>query len=574
MPSILFRLYEHRGDWTAAVKAAASELGLERRKPRVLEAVPAASGGDEPPAEPEALPSICINTGEARDVISDILVAVAKANDPPKLFSRIGSVARIIRNDQGVGEAREVEAADMLNVVSAAADFTRFDARKQQEIVARPPRELYAAAFARMGTEDTLPRLRSVTPTPVIHEDGTILDAEGYDAVTSAYFAPSKGFKLGDVPLEPTESEAQRAVATLMTPFRDLPFDTDTDVANFLALLVTVVVRQWFPTVPFAVVEAPVQGSGKTLAAMAVRMIAEGTAGIGAAPEEARHGDSEWRKRITSILLAAPAVSIIDNVTGTLGGPTLAALATSPVYSDRLLGTNKNRDLPNTPTWIFTSNNAQVDADLLRRCLFIRLDPRDAAPHLRGGFKIPDLIAHLEKHRGEILAANYTIVRRWIVLGKPDAPRGTPVLGSFERWSRTVPAILGAVGITGVLGDVEKRNAMMRDPDEEDAADFLEAWWEGFPAIREHATAKDLVSASLEGDAPGRSILPLPAAVLSGKGSRPEGRGPRSKPREVDQVPPRPDRADGRRHRLRDSTRRRERETRLPVERGTPRPRG
>ncbi len=488
----LFRLFQHDGDAKAAVRAAAEDLGIGR--------------GDN-------LPSIQTSNREAREVVSDILGAVAKANAPPRLFSRIGGVVRVARNDLGVGEAQRVQPADMLNVVSAAANFTRWDRRAGAAVIARPPKDIYAAAFARMSVEDILPRLRSVTPTPIISEDGTIIDNEGYDPTTRAYFAPRDGFTLGRVPLTPTDSEAQRAVETLMAPFREMPFAKNADAANFLALLVTVVIRQWFQCVPFGVIEAPIQGSGKTLAAMAMRVIAEGTAGIAAAPEAGNQGDAEWRKRITSALLTAPSVVIFDNVTGTLGGASLAAVATSPVWSDRLLGTNDSPDLPNTPTWLFTSNNAQVDADLLRRCMFVRLDPGVPTPHLRSGFSIPDLIAHLEHERGEILAAIYTIVRRWITLGKPGPPDGTPVLGSYEKWSRTVPAILGAVGISGVLGDIDERGSMMKDPDEEDLLALLDAWWTHFPELRERAPARALVDASINGDAPGRASLPLPGSL-------------------------------------------------------------
>lgn len=517
----LFRHFEHGGDMTAATRAAAEELGLDYRSKREIDASPppAEPSSGEPPESRRKLPTILVNGREARNVVSDILFAIANANRPPVIFSRIGRVVRVVRNDFGVGEAREITAADQLNVVSAAADFTRFDARAKDEVTTHPRRELCAAAFARLESGPELPRLRVVTPTPIIHEDGKIVEAEGFDTRSGAYFAPTEGFRLDRVPEKPSPDQAQAAVSALMAPFRDLPFATDTDCANYLAALVTVVIRHWFPTVPFFVFEAPIQGSGKTLAAMATRVIGEGTAGIGAAPEAAKGGDAEWRKRITSILRTAPAVVIFDNVTGTLGGPTLAALATSPTYSDRILGTNEAPDLPNTPTWIFTSNNAQVDADLLRRCVFVRLDPRDPAPHLRSRFEIPDLIGHLEAHRGEILAAIYTLVRFWILDGTPPPPAGTPTLGSFEKWSSVVPAILGAVGVTGVLADIDERNAMMRDPDEEDAAEFLQAWWEGFPNLRADASAKDLIAAALAGDTPGREVLPLPAAVVNGKGS-------------------------------------------------------
>lgn len=500
-----YAVLNHGSDFSAAARDLAAQGYGERSTP------------PQNPTRAPKRPAILINNRQAREVIADMVSAVGIANDPPEIFRRVGQVVRIVRSDLGVGEARKVAQADFLNVVSGSADFTRLDTRSKSEAPTHPNRELTSATFELLKHGTVLPILRAVTPTPIIHEDGVMVTTEGYDPATGIYFAPARELKLSPVPNRPSRETAQQAVATLMAPFRDMPFATNTDCANYLAALLTAVTRGWFPTVPFFVIEAPIQGSGKTLAAQATRVIVEGTAGIGAAPEADRKSDAEWRKRITSVLLSAPSIVIFDNVTGTLGGAALSALSTSPTFSDRLLGKNEAPDLPNTALWIFTSNNAQVDTDLLRRCVFVRLDPRDPTPYLRDGFSIPDLIGHLHERRGELLVALYTLVRFWIAQGKPGARKGTPVLGSFEKWSRIVPAILGAAGITGVLGDLEDRLSIMRDPDEEEAAAFLESWWEGFPKLRETATARDLVDAALASDVPYRTELPLPTAVIHGR---------------------------------------------------------
>ena len=461
--------------------------------------------GEDLPAERAAARAVVtVNEGQPRDVIASMIAALVGANDPPALFRRAGGLARIGRTELGVGEAQAVGPDDLLNIFSAAADYQRFDSRAQAYHSARPTRELMAAAIARALSEDQLPSLRAVTATPIIHEDGGIVSTEGYDPTTRSYFAPREGFCFGYVPEKPTREQAQTALGTLLEPFDEIAFASETDRANFLAVIFTTMARGWFPTVPLVVLEAPIQGSGKTLIAQAIRMLVEGTGGVGSAPESGRDHEAEWRKRITSALLAAPSIGIFDNITGTLGGAALSALATSPTWEDRILGKSETVELFNGATWLFTSNNAALDADLIRRALFVRLDPRDAAPHLRTGFRIPDLLGHVGQHRGELLAAACTVVRHWITAGRPPAPASTPTLGSFEKWSRTVPAILAAVGIDGVLGDLDERARLLRDPAEDEAASFLEAWHRN-PRLRARAGARDLVdeAASYRLDLPG-----------------------------------------------------------------------
>lgn len=462
---------------------------------------------------PVGLPSgvlrrITLNNRQAREIIDEMGRAISFRNDPPRIFRRAGEVVSIGRSDSGVGIAVKVEIAEHLTIASAAADFVKVSDGGDSSN-ARPAKDLLAACFANLRRSDALPILVSVTPTPILREDGEIIETEGYDHITRTYFAPRAGFRFGHVPARPTREEAEVSLEAFLLPFGDMPFATETDRANFLAMAVTAVIRGWFQTVPFAVIEAPIQGSGKTLLGMCLRALMEGTTGVGAAPEAGKDGDSEWRKRITADLLTAPAIVIVDNVKGTLGGAALAALSTSPTWRDRLLGTNKSPELPNCATWLFTTNNAAVDADLIRRCVFVRLDPRDAAPHLRTGFAVPDLVAHVLEHRGQLLAHLYAIVRHWIEAGRPAPPAGTPSLGSFEKWSRVVPGILSAVGVDHVLGDLEERAALMRDPDEDEAGDFLSRWW-GLPRLRERTTARELVDEARSG----RGLLDLPSTIL------------------------------------------------------------
>lgn len=450
---------------------------------------------------------VVISPREARDVLDEIVSAVVARNDPPRLFRRAGQLVEVARSDSGVGVAHVVESDRHLGIVSSAIDAVKVNT-KGSPISVRPPRDLLSSIVAEIVAGGHVPILAAVTSAPIMRQDGSLIADEGHDPESRSYYMPAPGFEARAVPTHPRRHDAEAALDRVMSPFADIPFATETDRTHFIALLLTCVLRHWFPTIPIWLLEAPIQGSGKTLLAMAIRAIVEGAVGIGAAPETGADSDAEWRKRITAELSAAPSVCVIDNVKGTLGGGALAALATSPTWRDRILGQSVTRELVNSATWIFTSNNAAVDADLIRRTVFIRLDPRSAAPHLRTGFAVPDLIDHLLEHRAEILAGLHTLVRFWIQAGRPAPPAGTPSLGSFEQWSRIVPGILGAVGGEGFLGDLDERAHLMRDPDDLEAGEFLAAWW-GLPGLRERTTARAIVDEALSG----RERIELPASV-------------------------------------------------------------
>jgi len=64
--------------------------------------------------------------------------------------------------------------------------------------------------------------------------------------------------------------------------------------------------------VPLAIVDAPVQGTGKTLLVATLGTIAVGSVATESIPS--KQNDDEWRKKITSILLAAGPFVLLDNI--------------------------------------------------------------------------------------------------------------------------------------------------------------------------------------------------------------------------------------------------------------------
>jgi hypothetical protein len=160
--------------------------------------------------------------------------------------------------------------------------------------------------------------------------------------------------------------------------------------------------------------------------------------------------DEEWPKKITAILAAGPSLVVIDNVKHILQSAELAALLTARIWKDRVFGKNTETVVfPNRAVWVATGNNIQLGGDIPRRCIWIRMDPKQSKPHERDDFIHLNLKLWVSENRGQLLSALLTLCRAWYAAGCPAYPVTT--FGSFEAWAQTVGCILAHVGVTGFL---------------------------------------------------------------------------------------------------------------------------
>jgi hypothetical protein len=138
-----------------------------------------------------------------------------------------------------------------------------------------------------------------------------------------------------------------------------------------------------------------------------------------------------------------------------------------------MLGQTKMLNLPQTAAWFATGNNVQVGGDIGRRSYWIRVDALLARPWLRDGFRHQDILAWVEEHRSELLSMLLTMVRAWIVAGRPNGI--APKIGSFVKWSQVIGGILTYAGVEGFLGNA----AELYDSADQDIAQwdlFLDEW--------------------------------------------------------------------------------------------------
>ena len=238
---------------------------------------------------------------------------------------------------------------------------------------------------------------------------------------------------------------------------------------------------------------APEPGTGKGYLAQAA--LAPGCGMVPVTPGAAKD-DAEWRKMITSSLLAGVPAIVFDNLHGTLNSAALASALTTGKWRDRVLGESRMADLDVRNAWVATANNPSVSDEQARRIVPIFLDPGEVRPSDRDrtAFRHPDLPSWALKNRRQLVTATLTLVQHWLmgpaettdgghtlvrhseIYGDdPSPPLGGKTLGSFERWAGVIGGILEAADVPGFL---DNRDRLDAEANEErlEASEFLRAW--------------------------------------------------------------------------------------------------
>lgn len=326
--------------------------------------------------------------------------------------------------------------------------------------------------------------LHGVTDIPLVRSDGSLLMEPGYDEATGLYYVPT-----GDaptVPDKPTREDVDAARDALLYLVVDFPFLTDDDRANWMAMLITPMMRLLFGgVVKGFLIDATDSGSGKTLLAQLLQHL-YGAVFRGSWP---RDNEEEVGKEIGTIFdtTTAPVV-IFDNVRGVLQSPKVEAMLTSGTYSQRRLGSSTAIEGVNDRLWIWTGNNMKLGGDLPRRMVKMSIDPKVPDPELRSNFKESDLPGYVRKHRTKLLGAVLTLVRAWVLAGRPMPKDYTSSADVFASWRDAVTGVLHFAGVEGEF-DSAKAREESESAEDLDWRELLEALEEAFG--RETWTAAD-----------------------------------------------------------------------------------
>ena len=171
-------------------------------------------------------------------------------------------------------------------------------------------------------------------------------------------------------------------------------------------------------------------------------------------------------------LLRAPAVVEFDNLTGDLlAHKSLCVVLTSEFMSGRILGVSKTATVSTRTLFLSSGNNVGPVKDMTRRCISIRLDPGCETPAARS-FARPELVREVLRERGRYVSAALTIVRAWIVAGRPKTTCKS--LAGYGEWSDLCRQPL--LWLNCADPTVSVFEAMAEDPDRETLGRLLTAW--------------------------------------------------------------------------------------------------
>ena len=435
--------------------------------------------------------AIVIGTDEHR---VNAAAADALAADPG-IYQRGGILVRVVRDASPAAKGIrwpispriEVLPAPMLRerLTAVAAWMTMRQTKNGvEERPAHPPAWCVSAVHAR-GDWSGIRHLEAVVEYPVLRPDGSILMANGYDHDTGLLLA--NNCDIGTLPERPTKHEAVAARDLLLDVVADFPFGARVHRAAWLVGLLTPLCRFAFSgPAPLFLVDANVRAAGKGLLLDCISRIITGERFTIATYTQ---DEDELRKRITSLAISGDRLVLFDNLDGKFGNATLDAALTGTSWKDRILGVNRMAKSPLYMTWYATGNNVAIAADTARRVCHTRLESPCERPEQREGFRHPDLLAWIDANRAELLRAALTILRGYVVAGRPDMKLSA--WGSFDGWSRLVRA---AVVWTGLPDPGETRIQLQDSADTAaESMGLLLNCWQQFDPDRRGLTTSEVI---------------------------------------------------------------------------------
>jgi hypothetical protein len=458
-----------------------------------------------------------IRISHHEDEVNEDAAAALAGN--PEVFQRAGLLCRVVKDASPAAASIRRPFAPRIAAMpqpvlrerlAGCADWWKKTADRKWA-PAHPPGWCVSAVHAR-GFWLGVPHLEGIAEYPLLRPDGSLLTAPGYDPGTGLLLAPNG--PPPDVPDRPSREDAVAAVAALLGVVQDFPFARPEHRAAWLAALLTPLAR--FAVggpVPLFLVDSNVRGAGKGLLLDVIAAIITGERFTVATYT---NDEEELRKLITTLVMDGERLVLFDDVAGALGNATLDRALTGPKWKDRILGGNTIAEAPLYISWFATGNNVALASAVSRRICHVRLESALEHPEERRDFHHPDLIAYVRGRRTELLAAALTVLRAYVVAGRPD--QHLPAWGSFEGWSALVRA---AVVFAGQPDPGQTRQELRARADTSaESMSMLLACWEKMDPGRRGLTAAEVIR-RLYKDEPGRHdyYADMRAAIegLSGK---------------------------------------------------------
>uniref|UniRef100_UPI0031BA5BBF hypothetical protein n=1 Tax=Methanoculleus sp. UBA312 TaxID=1915499 RepID=UPI0031BA5BBF len=349
-------------------------------------------------------PKIIMNDKVLNEKTSEAIDALQVMNEPPRLFVRAGRLVRVEHDEHNRPVIQTLNKAAVRGELDRAAHWVVYKPDKDKEMVesyVTPGEAIAEDLMERPSSEWGLPPLIGIATSPILHLDGSIHDAAGYDPLTRMYLLPEPGFVLAPVPASPTSEDIEAAKALLLEPFWDFPFVDEASRWNAVGALMTGVFRPIIEgPCPCWLLTKPQAGSGASLMQCAVYSAITGSVPPASVTPKTKE---EWEKRALSILMGGAPVHIWDNLEGSFRSDVLASLLTAREWRGRRLGQTEEVSVPARTVWFANGNNVQIGGDLARRVYLSRIDAEVALPWMREDFRHPDLLTWVRENRGRLI---------------------------------------------------------------------------------------------------------------------------------------------------------------------------
>lgn len=319
-----------------------------------------------------------------------------------------------------------VSAHGLTDSLSRTAVFQK--TLKTGEVQKMDPPVRHVAVLADRAEFKYLKPLIGVANQPFFRDDGSLCNTIGYDSQSKiyAYYDDSKY----SIEQAPTKQDAFNALERIKGLFSGFEFaDPSNDMAATICAALTATTRISLSAAPLVHVGAHVPGSGKSYLCELLKQLASPTAiGSGSFPSS----DEECKKTLLAELMKAPAAIEFDNLVGSIPAyNSLCTVLTSERISGRILGESKIIEASTRTLFLSSGNNVEPLDDMVRRVLPISLHPAEESPEQRVFSNSPTEL--LSANREQYISDCLTIVRAWVVAGRPKAD--VPSINGFNQWS-------------------------------------------------------------------------------------------------------------------------------------------
>lgn len=366
---------------------------------------------------------------------------LALATSKEGIYQRGGMLVKVVTSSlkrqwlkRGTGALiiQPVDIAYLRDVFTRVALWIKHDARKDDWRPVDCPRDV-AETYLSRGTWK-VPVLTGIIEAPTLRPDGTLLEKPGYDEETGLLFYPGET-SFSPIPQSPTKEDALKALACFEYPLQGFPFVERVDFAVSMSAILTTLIRRSLRSAPLHGISATKMGTGKSLQADLVAIIATGRT---CAMMSQADTPEEEKKRLLAVLMEGDLTVCIDNIEKALASDSLSSILTQEFWKERLLGKNRTVTVPTSVTFLATGNNLVFQGDLSTRALLCKMDAQCERPEERS-FDV-NLYQYIPEHRDELVCAALTILRAYHVAGRPK--QDIKPFGRFEEWSDWVRSAL------------------------------------------------------------------------------------------------------------------------------------